>query len=209
MSQAGSVRVLPCGCMKQYEARSYSIPAIAGISEKTLEVHFGLYKGYVTNLNAHYAALEKLGPDDMLVRSALTRRITFELAGVQNHERYFEALEGGPGACGDSAFSALVTEQYGSFEGYIKHFRNTALMMRGVGWVLTLYDTSVGALHTIWTVDHELGNVSLPIVLAIDMWEHAYMLDHLPSEKGAYVDAYLNAVNWGTVERRFDLLHRG
>ena len=84
--------------MKHYEPKHYTIPEIDGISQKTMEIHLGLYKGYVTNLNTHYntiADLCKDGNADMTAVSALTRRISFELAGVKNHELYFSALEHG------------------------------------------------------------------------------------------------------------------
>ena len=78
--------------MTEYSAKEFSIPVIEGISPKTIEVHLGLYNGYVTNLNTHYKKIKELkeqDPENTLVISALTRRITFELAGVRNHEHYF------------------------------------------------------------------------------------------------------------------------
>ncbi|MDP7367871.1 MAG: Fe-Mn family superoxide dismutase, partial [Candidatus Pacebacteria bacterium] len=58
--------------------------------------------------------------------------------------------------------------------------------------------------HVAWTSDHEIGTLSgLPIILAMDMWEHAFMVDYLPNEKGKYIDAFLNNVNWSVAEERF------
>jgi Fe-Mn family superoxide dismutase len=37
----------------------------------------------------------------------------------------------------------------------------------------------------------------------MDMWEHAFMVDYLPNEKGKYIDAFLNNVNWSVAEERF------
>ena len=74
--------------------------------------------------------------------------------------------------------------------------------MRGIGWILLTCDK--GAFHMLWVSDHELGNVSMPAVLAVDMWEHAYMTDYAPADKLNYVDAYLAAVNWKKVEEAFN-----
>jgi superoxide dismutase len=35
------------------------------------------------------------------------------------------------------------------------------------------------------------------------MWEHAFMVDYMPSEKKSYIDAFLENVNWDVVEKRF------
>ena len=193
--------------MKQYEVKTFSIPKVDGISEKAMEIHLGLYAGYVKNLNAHYATLRSLcekGPGDPTVLSAVTRRIGFELAGVLNHECFFSALENGPSACTEgSPLHAQVIKQFGSFDGFVNGVKKTAEVMRGIGWVLVVHDKEKETLHIVWVSDHELGNVNLPVVLAVDMWEHAYLLDYVPAEKGSYVDAYLQAVNWKTVEDTF------
>ncbi len=34
-----------------YVAKDFNLSGLNGISDKTLETHFGLYKGYVTNTN--------------------------------------------------------------------------------------------------------------------------------------------------------------
>ena len=196
--------------MKKYNAKQFSIPPIEGISEKAIEVHLGLYNGYVTNLNAHYEKIQELqkqNQENTLVISALTRRIAFELAGVRNHEHYFGALEEGPSEPAEtSTLAALVKEQYESFDSFKNHIKDTAEIMRGIGWIIVAYDKTRDALHTYWTVDHELGNVNLPAIIAIDMWEHAYMIDYLPADKGKYISAYLNAINWKKIEEQFDAI---
>jgi len=49
-----------------------------------------------------------------------------------------------------------------------------------------------------------LGQLAgLPIILAMDMWEHAYMVDYAPAEKKQYVETYLANTNWQVAENRF------
>ena len=196
--------------MKEYQPMDFSLPAIQGISEKTIDMHLGLYRGYVTNLNVQYQKIRELCEqegDTTATVSALTRRIPFELAGIINHERYFGALVGGATPLSEgSAFSAVICDQFNSLDGFKQAIQHTTTVMRGVGWVIVAYDSERGALHLYWVVDHELGNVNLPTVVAIDMWEHSYMLDYMPSDKGKYVAAYLDAINWSYVEKQFDLI---
>ena len=193
-----------------YEPKNYTIPAIDGISQKTIETHLGLYRGYVTNLNAHYEKIAEVckdGSDTAIISSALTRRISFELAGVKNHELYFDTLVGGSAPLTEgSALHARIIKQFGTFEMFADCLKKTALSMRGIGWAFALYDKEKDMIHFVWVSDHELGNVNLPAIAAVDMWEHAYMIDHAPAEKETYVTAYLNAINWQVIEKRFDTL---
>ena len=53
--------------------------------------------------------------------------------------------------------------------------------------------------------DHEVGQLAgLPALLALDLWEHAYMVDYVPAEKKNYIDAFFANLNWSVVEKHFD-----
>ena len=45
----------------------------------------------------------------------------------------------------------------------------------------------------------------VPLHLAgarMDVWEHAFLLDYPPSERGQYIDAFFANVDWAAVEKR-------
>ena len=46
-----------------YTAKIFTLPALAGISEKSVEEHLGLYAGYVKNFNAISALLPEYAQD--------------------------------------------------------------------------------------------------------------------------------------------------
>ena len=182
-----------------YKEQQFDIPALEGISEKQIQAHLGLYAGYVKHVNL---IREKI--HDYVV-AELRRRFSFEFDGMRMHEYYFSALEGGSKEINqDSELVKALSEKYGSWEGFIEHFKAVG-KSRGIGWTVLYWDPKGKTPHVAWTGDHELGTLSgIPILLAMDMWEHAFMVDYLPAEKGKYIDAFLNNVNWSFPEKMFN-----
>jgi Fe-Mn family superoxide dismutase len=191
-----------------YNAQDFNIPDIPGLSSKQLEVHLGLYKGYVTHVNL---ITQKLGAmrngavkEDPYVEAELRRRFAFEFDGMRMHENYFEQLEGGGAPIDNNGFFAKkVSEKYGDVQDFQEHIRQVA-GSRGIGWVVVYYDPKADTVHTVFAGDHELGHLSgLPILYCVDMWEHAFMVDYIPSEKAKYLEIFMNNTNWKVVEDRF------
>ncbi len=194
-----------------YTAKTFNLPVLEGISEKQVKVHLALYEGYVKHVNLlmetlkGYAAYgDKASDGDKFAIAELRRRFAFEFDGMRMHEYYFEQLLGGPTAKREhSALSQAAQEKYGD-GGLIGHVREVA-GSRGIGWVVVYYDAIGKALHTVFVGDHEIGQLAgLPIILALDLWEHAYMVDYVPAEKKNYIDAFLAALNWSVIEKRFE-----
>ena len=194
-----------------YTAKQFNLPALEGLSEKQIKVHLGLYEGYVKNVNLiletlkGYAAYgDKATEGDKYAITELRRRFAFEFDGMRMHEYYFEQFEGEKGGSPESALAKAAAEKYGSGENFIAHIKEVA-GTRGIGWVVVYYDPRGKSLHTVFVGDHELGQLAgLPVILALDMWEHAFMVDYVPAEKKDYVDAFLANLNWTVVEKRFD-----
>jgi len=193
--------------LMEYVARTFAIPDLKGLSKKQMEVHLSLYEGYVKHVNLirdRIAKLKESDEDNSFLINELRRRFGFEFDGMRMHEYYFEQLEGGRQEPNDNMpLVAAATEKYGSWDGFLAHVKEVA-GTRGIGWVVVYYDPSGRVLHTIFVNDHELGQLAgLPIILAVDLWEHAYMVDYVPAEKKSYVEAFLDNMNWSIPEKRF------
>jgi Fe-Mn family superoxide dismutase len=191
-----------------YTPRTFNLPALEGLSEKQIKVHLALYEGYVKHVNlimsmSHmYGKTEDEGGKYSL--SEFRRRFAFEFDGMRMHEYYFEQFEGEKGGSPDSGLAKAAAEKYGSGEEFIAHIKAVA-GTRGIGWVVVYADPRANTIHTTFVGDHELGQLSgLPILLALDLWEHAYMVDYVPAEKKNYIDAFFANLNWSVVEKRFD-----
>ncbi len=192
----------------QYTLRQFNLPALTGLSEKQIKVHLGLYEGYVKHVNLISDTLAAVRNGDLkldpYVVAELRRRFPFEFNGMRMHEYYFEQFEGEKGGSPDSALAAAAKEKYGSGENFIAHIKEVA-GSRGIGWVVVSVDPATRTLHTVFVNDHEIGQLAgLPIVLALDLWEHAFMVDYVPAEKKNYIDAFFANLNWSVVEKRFD-----
>lgn len=193
--------------MHTYEAQTFDLPELTDLSEKQLEAHLGLYQGYVKHVNHLREQIKDLQAVDAekyaYTVMELRRRLGFEFNGMRMHEYYFSQFEGGSAPADENgALLKAVSEKYGSWEDFIEHFK-TVGMSRGIGWTILYQDPEGGTVHTAWVSDHELGQLGgLPVILAMDMWEHAFMVDFLPSEKKSYIDAFLQNLNWGVCEKR-------
>ena len=73
----------------------------------------------------------------------------------------------------------------------------------GSGWVLLAWSPRLGRLTNQWAPDHAhcLGDGA--IVLALDMYEHAYHMD-FGAKAGEYVDAFMGNIAWERAEQRLD-----
>lgn len=199
----------------EYKAKQYNLSDLNGISNQTLETHFKLYEGYVTNTNilnqkiSEILAKGPVGPADMPVYSELKRRFGFEYNGMVLHEYYFGNLTKGGSAdpVGESAFVKAAERTFGSFANWKADFVSTG-KMRGVGWAIAYEDPSNGRISNHWISLHEEGNIGgYNPVLVMDVWEHAFLLDYKPAERPKYIDAFFSNIDWSAVDAR--VKHRG
>ncbi len=193
-----------------YTEKKFELPELPGISTKTIEEHLKLYAGYVKHSNLILEKVSELSatPDEAAKNAytigELQRRFGFEFDGMRNHEYYFEQLEGGAKAWNsDSALAAKISETWGSTDAWLERFKALA-MTRGLGWAILYHDQTSDKLVHAWIDEQHLGHLTgLKVILALDMWEHSYMLDYAPSEKKKYVEAFFANLNTSVVEQRY------
>jgi Fe-Mn family superoxide dismutase len=194
-----------------YKARQFNLSKLQGISDKTLEVHFKLYEGYVKETNnltqriTEFIQDGNVDQEEMPAYSELTRRLGFEYNGMVLHEYYFDNLKSG-GGIGDpqksSQFLTAAESTFGSYEIWKADFVGIG-KMRGVGWAICNQNPANGRLSNHWITLHETGNVAgFSPILVMDVWEHAYLLDYKPADRPKYIEAFLSNVNWEAIERR-------
>ena len=194
-----------------YKARQFNLSRLQGISDKTLDIHFKLYEGYVketnnlTQLITEFIQDGNVDQEEMPAYSELTRRLGFEYNGMVLHEYYFDNLKSG-GGIGDpqksSQFLKAAESTFGSYEIWKADFVGIG-KMRGVGWAICNQNPANGRLSNHWITLHETGNVAgFSPILVMDVWEHAYLLDYKPAERPKYIEAFFSNIDWNAVEKR-------
>lgn len=194
--------------MKKFEELKFNIGTLKGISTKNIEEHLKLYAGYVKNANLIGEKLGEMYVDGMekhsYEASEIVRRFSFEYNGMRNHEIYFASLSNGAKTLSESSpLKKKIEETQGSFDVWLSIFKQLALT-RGIGWAILWYDKKEDRLLNTWIDEQHLGQLQgcVPI-LALDMWEHAFVADYQPSGKKQYVEDFFVNLNWEVIEENF------
>jgi superoxide dismutase, Fe-Mn family len=190
-----------------YTPKKWDLSGLQGISDETLQIHFGLYEGYVKNtntLNERIADLRSGGKNTGSdpAYAELVRRLGWEFNGMRLHEYYFDNLTKNPKSPTSGRLYDLAGAQYGSFDDWKKDFAAIGAM-RGVGWAIAFHDATANQLVNVWIGDHNINELAGcdPIVV-MDLWEHAYLRDYKPADKGKYIEAFLAHVDWSVCQSR-------
>jgi superoxide dismutase, Fe-Mn family len=189
-----------------YQEKTFTIPELKGISSESVRQHLGLYSGYVKNFNAISKLMPEYAGDESktLPLAELIRRRSFEFGGMRLHEHYFSQFEAGAKALNpESSLAKALENDYKKAEHVVPYLKAIA-GLRGPGWAILYWDAEAKQFLAGFTGEQHMGHfVTLPIILALDVWEHAYVLDYGAAGKGKYVDAFFDNLNWSVVEQRF------
>ncbi len=197
----------------KYEVQDQLMPKkLLGISDEQVEDHWGLYKGYVTQvntLNEELSTLRSSQQADTLSYADRRRRLGFEYNGMVLHEYYFGNLRHGDDDLTNGELYKAFEASFGSYDGWKEDFKRAG-KTRGIGWAIVYADTTTGLLTNHFIAEHENGNIAgFSPVLVMDVWEHAYMVDHKAGGRGKYIDAFMTNIHWEKVDSRFNEVKEG
>ena len=192
---------------QDYRPATFNLSGLTGISDQTLEMHFGLYQGYVKNTNLLHEQLmtrqQKNAPSgsDPLY-AELVRRLGFEYGGMVLHEYYFSNLAPQGRDKPSNQLQQALQDSFGGYDAWKTAFVAVG-EMRGVGWAILYQDPATGRLSNHWITLHHDGVPSgFSPIIVMDVWEHAYLLDYKPADKEKYIEAFFSNVNWHVVNER-------
>ncbi len=187
------------------QALPYPSDSLRGLSARLIESHHqNNYGGAVKRLNAIRTALAE---------TPGASRPGFELNGLKReeliatnsmvlHELYFASL-GGDGTTMAPAWQMALEANFGSVATWRDEFVAMGRALGGgSGWVLLSFQPREGTLVNQWSADHTHALAGAVPLLALDMYEHAYHLDH-GAAAAAYVDAFMANIRWEGVYQRY------
>jgi superoxide dismutase, Fe-Mn family len=176
-----------------------------GLTERLLVSHYeNNYGGAMRRLNAIEQRLSGLdwAAAPVFEINGLKREQLIAANSIILHEAYFDGL----GGSGDPAgtLASAIERDFGSVARWRSEFAAMAKAQGGgSGWTLLAWSPRLGRLVNVWAADHTHTLGDGAVVLALDMYEHAYHLD-FGAKAGAYVDAFMRNIAWERVGRRYD-----
>ncbi len=177
---------------------------LPGLSERLMQSHHQHnYGGAVKRLNTIHAQLAALDFNTApgFTLNGLKREELVATNSMLLHELYFASL-GGDGQV-PPPMAVALTASFGSVQRWRDEFVAMGKALGGgSGWVLLSHLPRQGRLVNQWAADHTHAVALGTPVLALDMYEHAYHLDH-GANAAAYVDAFMANVDWAAVALRY------
>ncbi len=174
------------------------------MSAETFEFHYGKHhQAYVTNLNKLTEGKPEASKSlEEIILSAPAGGLFNNAAQVWNHTFFWNSLKKGGGGEPSGALADAIKRDFGSFAKFKEDFTTAATTLFGSGWTWLVLEG--GKLKITQT-----SNADLPMkhgqtaLLTLDVWEHAYYIDHR-NARPKYVEAFLTSLaNWGFAAENF------
>lgn len=174
------------------------------ISEQTLVYHHDKHLAAYVNKTAELMANTAFA-DATLEQIVLTAdgALFNNAAQVWNHNFYFDQFSPTPQNKPEGKLREAIDATFGSYKKLRERMTSEALSLFGSGWVWLVSDAH-GKLKIV-----SKSNAGNPLtdglypLLAIDVWEHAYYIDHRNS-RAEGVNALWNVVDWKTIDERYE-----
>jgi len=88
----------------------------------------------------------------------------------------------------------FINKHFGNYEAFKSQFEEEAMKIQGSGWIYLAYDGSIKTIK-----NHEVRD---DILLLVDWWEHAWILDY-GSDKKKYLKEQWKIINWNVISTRW------
>ena len=171
------------------------------ISTNTMSFHYGKHhQAYVDNLNnlAKGTDYENASLETIINETAgKSDKVGLfdNAAQIWNHMFYWNSMKPAGGGKPTGKLAQMIEASFGSFDNFRKELATATVSQFGSGWGWLVQDG--GVLKVVKTPNAEVPfTKGQKPLLTIDVWEHAYYLDH-QNKRAEYVDAVIDKLlNW-------------
>lgn len=148
------------------------------LSKETIDLHYGkLAHGYADRYNKNEGDKE------------------FNYAGVFLHNLLFtQYREVRNNNVPNGPMKGFIDKHFDSYDNMRSMFEEEAMKLQGSNWIYLAYDGSIKTIK-----NHEVRN---DILLLVDWWEHAFLLDY-GSDKKKYLREQWKIINWNVINTRW------
>ena len=177
---------------------------------QTMEVHIHVLVGRLcADLNVlidgfpmmHGMEAEEICRRAFQLPRLIREDVRFSAGGIACHDYYFRYLRADEGEHlpGDEV-AEVLRRSFGSADSFFYIFREEAKRMQTGGflWLCTESRSHVSRLRLITTRGYDLPPAPYLPLLALDLWEHAY-IGRFGEDRRAYADTYLRRLDWDAV----------
>ena len=176
------------------------------MSAETFDYHHGKHhQAYVNNLNKAVEGTDNEGKslEDIIAAAEINSGLFNNAAQHWNHSFFWKCMSPSGGGAATGAAADAIGSAFGSYEKFSEEFSNAAATQFGSGWAWLVTDGSKLSIEKTANADLPLKHGSKAL-LTIDVWEHAYYIDHR-NARPKFIETFLtNLVNWDFVNQNLN-----
>ncbi len=183
----------------------------SAISARTLQFHHGQHhKAYIDKVNVlteQSSGLQATTLEQLLAEvsgKASHKALHNNALQCWNHQFQWLSLSEEAEILNYPVISAMVESNFDSIDNLVAEAETLAKAHVGSGWLWLIADGDLIKLVT----THDVERPAIPdsALLVLDLWEHAYYLDH-QNRKDDYIDSVIrHHWNWAFAEKRLERL---
>lgn len=175
------------------------------LDEQTMHLHHDKHhQAYVTGLNkAEEKLAEAREKNDYTLIKHWEREAAFHGAGHFLHSLFWQNMAPNAGGQPSGPLMDAICSRFGKYETFVAQFKAATAAVEGSGWGLLVRNNETKSLEILTAEKHQnLTQWVVTPLLVCDVWEHAYYLKY-QNNRAAFIDAFMNLINWRDVEKRF------
>lgn len=185
------------------------------IDALTMETHYSKHHAaYTNNFNAlleKHPDLQNKSAEEIFqnleaVPADIRQGVRNNGGGFYNHNVYFDLLSPNGGGSPSGVLADKINKDFGSVEALKDEISKSGAARFGSGWAWLIYDKAADKLVVTSTAnqDNPLMEGSDNVLIALDVWEHAYYLKY-KNLRADYIKAFFEVLDWNKVAARFEL----